>query len=130
MKTTKSPGFTLIELMIVVAIIGILAAIAIPSYQKNVQKARRGDAIASLVTMQSQQEKWRANNDTYGTATQIGAPTSDHYTYTVSNIAAASYTLTATAKAGQVADKQSGTTCSPLTLNQSNAKSPAACWQK
>ncbi len=121
------------ELMIVVAIVGILAAIAIPSYQSYVRKARRSDAIASLVAMQSQQEKWRASNDSYtGTLSNIGAPTSTYYVYTISNVGVSSYTLTATATTatGQSNDRQSGTTCSPLTLTQSNVKSPAVCWQR
>ncbi|MES2885831.1 MAG: type IV pilin protein [Pseudomonadota bacterium] len=134
MRYPKIKGFTLIELMIVVAIVGVLAAIAIPSYQSYLRKARRGDAIATLVTMQSQQEKFRANNNAYSSSpTAMGAPaSSSYYTYTISNAGVSSYTLTATATAtsGQTRDKQGSTACSPLTLNQSNVKTPAGCWQQ
>ncbi len=58
-------AFTLIELMIVVAVVGILAAIAYPSYTQYVLKSRRSDAKAILLQMQLAQEKWRANNTSY-----------------------------------------------------------------
>ena len=58
-------GFTLIELVIVVAVVGILAAIAYPSYQQSVYKSRRSDAMAALQGIQLLQEKWRSSNSTY-----------------------------------------------------------------
>lgn len=62
-------GFTLIELMIVVVIIGILAAIGYPSYQQYVYKSRRSDAKAALLNLQLAQEKYRANCLQYATGT-------------------------------------------------------------
>jgi type IV pilus assembly protein PilE len=58
-------GFTLIELMIVVAIIGILAAIAIPNYTSYLLKSRRSDATVAISKIQQAEEKWRANNPLY-----------------------------------------------------------------
>ncbi len=66
-------GFTLIELMIVVVVIAVLAAIAIPAYQGYTERARRADAKSAILAVQLAQEKYRANNPTYGTLAQIGA---------------------------------------------------------
>jgi type IV pilus assembly protein PilE len=135
-------GFTLIELMIVVAIIAILAAIAYPSYQDYVRRSRRADAIAVITDLQLQQEKWRANNPSYApvctncpptapaTPNGLVLPTSDYYTFGISNTSATTYTLTATAKGDQLNDKAGTTTCSPLTINQANQKGPGGCWKK
>jgi len=69
----RARGFTLIELMIVVAVIGILAAVAYPSFQESVRKAKRADAKEALLRIQLAQEKFRANNPTYA-ASLTNAP--------------------------------------------------------
>ena len=83
-------GFTLIELMIVVAIIGILAAIAYPAYQDYVARANRGEAMNALAELRIAQEKWRANNiDFAWTTGALGiSSTSDTGLYTLSVVSA------------------------------------------
>ena len=123
-------GFTLIEMMIVVAVIAILAAIALPSYQDQVRKSRRADALRVLGEIRMAQERWRADRPTYGTLAEVGNPGagSSYYTYTVTGNTATAYTITATAQGAQANDKQGGTSCTPLTINQAGTKTPAACW--
>ncbi|MBQ0721334.1 MAG: type IV pilin protein [Gammaproteobacteria bacterium] len=107
----KSSGFTLIELMMVVAIVAILAAVALPSYFDSIRKSRRADAMDALLTLQNSQEKWRANHTTYGAAADIGiaadgTSTSQdgYYTLAAAGNNATAYTLTATATGSQAAD--------------------------
>jgi len=126
-NATGQSGFTLIELMIAVAIIGILSAIALPSYQQYVRQARRSDGQALLLDTQGKQEKWRINNITYGSLADIGgSPTSSYYDFTVADNTSTAYTVTATAKSSQTSD----TGCTTLTINESGVKTPTACWKK
>lgn len=81
-------GFTLIELMIVVVLIGILAAIALPAYQNYAKQARRADAKSGLLNLQLAQEKFRANCQHY--AQQIAANDNCAATPAGSSIAASS----------------------------------------
>ena len=131
----RSRGVTLLELMIVVAIVGVLASIAFPSYQDSVRKARRADAFDALLHILNLQEKRRANNSTYGTLAQIGfsgtTSTEGWYTIAIANPAAVGYVATATAVAGSTQARDSA--CTVLTLTVSAAtprgnRTPAACW--
>lgn len=117
-------GMTLIELMIVVAIIGIIAAIAVPSYQNQIMSSRRGDGMTQLLKLQMQQESYRLENNSYATTAQLNLPVNDYYTFTSSAVTATAYTLTATAKSSQTADSD----CTSINLDQSFNKSPVACW--
>lgn len=146
MKQRKASGFTLIELMITVAIIGILAAIAYPAYTDSVRKGRRAEAITDLYGIQLAQEKWRANNTSYTSTLGsggLGLPTTSPATgtayYEIEIVAASgtSFSAKATAKAtgGQDQDKASSVSCTPLTINQNGpvygtSPNQAACWGK
>lgn len=137
----RPSGFSLIELVIVVAIVGILATIAYPSYRDYVIKSRRSDAMAMLTQAQLAQEKYRANNTTYGTLANIGVPattTDSHYTLSevkeeitdVSDCSATgsptatSYAIVAVAKTGQDQDIAA---CRKLCVDETGTLYPTDC---
>jgi prepilin-type N-terminal cleavage/methylation domain-containing protein len=94
----KSKGFTLIELMIVVAIIGILAAIAIPNFMNYQCKAKQTEAKSNLGSIRTNMEAYRAEHDTYNaTLSSIGFATSGNPRYTYTVAAADTTTFTASA---------------------------------
>ena len=100
-KSCNEKGFTLIELMIVVAVIGILASLAYPSYTEYVLRAKRGDAKVGLLGAQLAQEKYRANHTTYATTLAAASisSTSPDGNYTISIVGTpngSSYTIKAT----------------------------------
>jgi len=120
-------GFTLIELMIVIAIIGILASIAYPSYQDSVRKARRGDTQSNLVEMASFMERSYTEINTYiGPTFAAAGFSSDYYTYSIPTQTTASYTLRAVPTGAQTTDA-----CGTMTLSQTGQRSTtgtAGCW--
>jgi len=129
----RNLGFTLIEVMLVVSLIAILALIAYPSYQTNIRKAKRNDAIEALLRIQLAEEKWRVSDTDYATLAELGNPTTKEgfYSITIPINTATGYTVKAIAIGDQANDEVAGTFCSPLQIIVSaggETKSPAACW--
>ena len=126
-------GFTLIELMIVVAIIGILAAVAYPSYTQYVVKANRSAAQTFMLEVASKQERYLLDARSYGEMPALGMspPTTVSKNYDTPTATPSGpppgYIISATAKAG-TAQAAKDAACSPLTINQTGAKLPAGCW--
>jgi type IV pilus assembly protein PilE len=67
-------GFSLIELMIAVAVLSILVAVALPTFNDSIRKGRRTEAFTALSQVQQAQERWRANNANYASNAQLTLP--------------------------------------------------------
>lgn len=132
---SSNRGFTLIEVLVVVVIIGILAAIAIPNYADYVMRSKIPEATSALSTMRSRMEQYFQDNRTYANAcaaTTIAPlpPNTDNFTFACSNLTVSTYTVTATGR-----NSMNGFV---YTINQSNVRtttgvptgwtSNANCW--
>jgi type IV pilus assembly protein PilE len=137
-KYERTRGFTLIELMIVIAIIGILAAIAYPSYVEYVERSRRNDAKAVLLEASQYMERIFTESRSYASAVLPTSLTKSPregpawYNITISSpVTATTYTISASPKSGWTPSK-----CGTLSLNQlgtksiSTADSLADCWNR
>lgn len=85
----KQQGFTLIELMIVVAVIGVLSAIAVPQYQKYIAKAETASALASITGLRTNIETFILDEGTFPTLNQVSVPSSALGTITYEDITSA-----------------------------------------
>lgn len=101
----RAGGFTLIELMVVVAIVAILAAIAIPTFSGQVRKSRRAEAMTTLQDQQLRLERWRVDHADFS-AYPLSAPNTAYYNFTKTATTALpnSYTLTARPQLDQARD--------------------------
>ena len=129
----REVGFTLIELMIVVAIIAILATIAFPAYNDYVRKARRADAQANMLDIQIKQERYRGYNNSYATASSLSSASlvieenNGYYLFSITSVSSNAYTIVADPINSTSQNQDCGG--ANLTLDQSNTKLPADCWQ-
>lgn len=146
MTTKKQTGITLVELMIVVAILAIIAGFAYPSYMRYVVNSKRTSATSALLQIADRQQQFFMDNKTYandltdlgfaanpwviaddGTASTTGSSESV-YSISLSNVAATTYTITAAPLHGQLRD----TTCGSVTLDQAGTRGASTgsddCW--
>ena len=129
-------GFSLIELMIVLVVIGVLSAIAYPAYQDYVRRANRSAAQAFMMTIAARQEQYLLTNRSYAATTaalNLTAPneTSGRYTFAIALPTPGSYTITATVGGNQAVPNKFG----DLTLSSDGTKTspavpPAEEWKK
>jgi type IV pilus assembly protein PilE len=121
-QTHRSAGFTLIEIMIVIAIIGILAAVAIPSYREYNQRATIAEATTALADHRNKMEQFFLDNRSYGNAACGSAVATGlrFYTLTCTLASATAYTVTAT---GNTSTNAAGFT---YTIDQDNLQRTTA----
>ena len=135
MRTMKyMRGVTLLELMIVVVILGILTAIAYPSYRQFIERAKRTEARALLLKIAVDQERFYLQNNTFGTMAQLQyddpqITDSEAYSVTITANTASNFSVTATYQlGGEEADK-----CLTFTLDGRGTKTSGPytdCWTR
>jgi len=133
---SRQNGFTLIEVMIAVAIVAILASVAYPAYQDQLEKGRRADGKALLTNMSQQLERCYTKFGSYNNAlctVRDGLPQDSEdqfYTVTPAGITATTYNLVAVPQGIQAND----TTCANLSLDQAGVQAftgsgtESQCW--
>jgi type IV pilus assembly protein PilE len=133
----KMRGMTLIELVVVMAIVGVLASIAIPSYRQYLLRSHRAEAKSALLNLAAAQEKFYLQANTYAGAALLddappaglGLPATTvngHFTVAITAADDESFSATATAAGGQAQDSH----CATFTINQAGTRSAtsADCW--
>ena len=128
----RSSGFTLIEMMIVVAVVAILAAVALPSYREYIRKSARAEAQAYLMALASRQQQFLLDTRAFATTSVnsvVAQPANVAAAYVVTMVTLPgpppTFTLTATPTPAQASEK-----CGTLTLDQTGTKTAAVvgCW--
>lgn len=145
-----SKGFTLMELMIVVAVVAILSMIALPSFLEYTRKGKRAEATTAIGDIQLREERFRADNPTYGDTTTAAVTTNlfgstanvttyntlyKNYSIGVTGTSASGYTVTATRKGSMTSDPK----CANFTVvvtsgtpaqGMSDSKNVDYCWRQ
>ncbi|WP_372799223.1 type IV pilin protein [Litorivivens sp.] len=141
-RIPKQKGFTLIELMVVVAVIAILGTIAVNSYRDSVVRANRAAAVGFVLEVANAQERYFLDNRSYAIDSGSTSAIEDTLGMAIPDEVADNYTLTVTDPAGSVqylisaapkgAQASDDSACGTLTLNNQGAKTDAGgdrCWK-
>ena len=100
-------GFTLIEMLAVLSMTGVLTSVALPTFEGQLQRARRSDVLVTMMQVQAAQERWRSNGARYGSLADIGAPAlsaAGHYLLQVRSADEDGYDVLAVATGTQARD--------------------------
>lgn len=130
MTRKHSSGFTLIELIVVMAIVAILAAIALPSFADQMRKSRRAEAVTAIQDAQLRLERWRVDHSSYA-GSGVAIPASSHYTFTITAAAATpnNYSVSAAPSTTSQAKDRCGTMTITSTLGiVSKTPTDTVCW--
>lgn len=123
-QVKKQQGVTLLELLITVAIIGILSSIALPNYSSVINQSHRKAAQLAMLDVHMQQQRYYLLNRKYAEASKLDFPHNKHYEIVLSDLSGSAFTLTATAKTANAKSFE----CAKLTLDHYLAKKPTSCW--
>ncbi len=136
---SKNRGVTLIELMVVILVVGILAAFAVPSYRQYLLRTHRAEAKSALLNLAAAQEKFYLQNNIYATDGELTDAAPDglgmtattengYYSIEITAADADGFSATATAEDGQADDGH----CATFTIDQAGAKTAtsADCWER
>lgn len=131
----RRAGFTLLDVLIAVAIVAILASLALPNFREALQRGRRVDAIASLLGVQLAQERWRANHTAYADLADLGwtaRSTEGYYSLRMEQTSTGGFLATA---APQADGPQQADACGMFAIDQrgpvlTTDYADATCWQR
>lgn len=127
----KQQGFTIIEVMITMAVIALLVAVALPSYNSATRKSNRANAQATLVNIASRQQQMLLDTRAYAAsvaALNLTLPSNVSPHYSVSITLGTDTVPTFTATATPIGSQTKDTQCPQLSIDQNGRKLPANCW--